>query len=355
MAAIGKFYGKTRPAFYECRSLQGIEQRGGYMRVLWLMVSLAFGGWAGFAGADEAYPAKPVTIVTPFAAGGGSDVASADARRVAAQNAQAVDRGPERRRSGGRRTFLAAGRQSRAGRLHAAAASRRDGDRSALYKDLQFDPLKSFEQIGLFTDQPMVIVGRKSMPAADVKALVEYLKKNEGKTNFASSGQGSATHLCAMLFEQATGTKVTMIQYKGSSPALIDLQADRVDLLCDAPSFVGQHVAAGTLKPYVVTGDKHLASMPGTPSATEAGIGQLNVSVWYGLYAQQEHPAPSSTSCRKRCRRPCRMRQSSRRCRRWKRCCSTSSKRRQRRIAKSSQSQIELWRRLIEKAGIVPN
>ena len=304
------------------------------MRILWLMVFLASGGWAAFVAADDAYPSKPVTIVTPFAAGGGSDITTrmlAESLRRTLKQSIVVQNVAGAGGTIGSQQVARAAPDGYTLLLHHVGMA----TAPALYKDLQFDPLKSFEQIGLFTDQPMVIVGRKSLPAADVKELVEYLKKNQGKTNFASSGQGSATHLCAMLFEQATGTKVTMIQYKGSSPALIDLQADRVDLLCDAPSFVGQHVAAGTLKPYVVTGDKRLTSMPGTPSATEAGIGQLNVSVWMASTRRRERLARSSTSCRKRCRRRSGIRQSSRRCRRWKRCCSTSSKRRRRRTAKS--------------------
>lgn len=243
------------------------------------------------AWAQDAYPSKAVTIVTPFAAGGGSDITTrmlADSLRNILKQPVVVQNVPGAGGTVGSQQVARAAPDGYTLLLHHVGMA----TAPALYKDLQFDPVKSFEQIGLFTDQPMVIVSRKGFPANNLNELVAYLKKNEGKVNFAAAGLGSATHLCGILFEQVTGTSVTMIQYKGASPALVDLQGDRVDLLCDAPSFVGQHVASGALKAFVVTGDKRLPTMPNVPSAAESGIPRFDVSVWYGLYAPAGTPKP---------------------------------------------------------------
>ena len=243
------------------------------------------------AHAQEPYPNRAVTIVTPFAAGGGSDITTrmlAESLRHILKQPVVVQNTPGAGGTVGSQQVARATPDGYTLLLHHVGMA----TAPALYKDLQFDPVKSFEQVGLFTDQPMVIVSRKSFPASNLAELVAHLKKNEGKVNFAAAGLGSATHLCAMLFEQVTGTKVTMVQYKGASPALVDLQGDRVDLLCDAPSFVGPHVASGTLKAFVVTGDKRLSSMPNIPTATEAGFPKFDVSVWYGLYAPAGTPKP---------------------------------------------------------------
>lgn len=245
----------------------------------------------GNAAAQDNYPNKTITLVTPYAPGGGSDfltrVLAEALQRILGQSVVVLN---------------AAGAGGVVGTAKVASAAP-DGytllnhhvgiaTAPALYKNLQFDTLK-FETIGLWADTPMVVVARKTMPAANMNELVEYVRKNKDNVTSASSGMGSSTHLCAMLFEKAIGATTRMIQYKGAAPATIDLQAGRVDLLCDvtAGSIIGQ-IQSGSLKAYAVTGATRLDSLPNVPTSAEVGLPALNVTAWYGLYAPPGTPKP---------------------------------------------------------------
>jgi len=139
-----------------------------------------------------------------------------------------------------------------------------------------------------------VLVASKDFSPNNIDELLAYFKKNKKDITFASSGMGSSTHLCAMEFEKAANTQVTMIQYKGAAPATIDVQAGRVDLLCDVTAGgIVAHIRSGELKAFFVTGDRRLDTLPNVPTASEAGLKELTqVSAWYGLYAPAGTPKP---------------------------------------------------------------
>jgi tripartite-type tricarboxylate transporter receptor subunit TctC len=123
--------------------------------------------------------------------------------------------------------------------------------------------------------------------------LIAYIKANGDKVTMASSGVGSATHLCAMLLEQAAGVKITHVQYRGAGPAMIDVEAGRVDLFCETPFALVPHIRSGSVKAFVVSGEKMLESLPNTPLASQVGLGALDLgTTWYGLYAPAKTPAP---------------------------------------------------------------
>ncbi len=261
------------------------------MKIFQYGLALLCMAWLGSASANESYPSKPVTLVTPFAAGGASDMVT----RVLAQAMQKNLGQP----------LVVHNVPGAGGNLgaHRVAQAKPDGytillhhtgiaTAPALFKDLQFDPVTSFEQIGLFVDTPMVIVGAKDFEPNDMAELLRYVRTHRDKVTFASSGAGSATHLCAMLFEAVVGTKVTMVQYRGAAPALLDVQAGRVNLLCDATPAIVQPIRAGTVKPYVLTTKERLASLPALPTAAELGLPSLENSAWFGLYAPAGTPQP---------------------------------------------------------------
>ena len=126
----------------------------------------------------------------------------------------------------------------------------------------------------------------------------------------ASSGMGSGTHLCAMLFEKAVGGKVTMVQYKGSAPAYADIIAGRVDLMCDSTGGSVAQVKGGSVNAFVVTGNKRISSLPSVPFSSEAGLQDLGAMVvWYGLFAPVAHAQAGHRQARSLpCRRPARTR-----------------------------------------------
>lgn len=236
------------------------------------------------AAAQESYPTKPIMLVTPYPAGGGSDFLT---RLLASNLSKNLGQ-----------TVLVKNVSGAGGTIGSAEVARANPDgytllnhhigmatAPALYTNLPFDTLKAFEPIGLWADTPMVVLSGTHLPPASFEQLVAHIKEKKGNITFASSGMGSATHLCALQFERVIGTKLTMVQYKGGPPAHLDILGGRVDLICDvtASNVVGQ-VQAGKLKAFVLAGDKRLKSLPNVPTSVEAGIPELNVSAWYGLY-----------------------------------------------------------------------
>ena len=202
------------------------------------------------AAAEEAWPSRPITLISPYAPGGASDfLAPRLGQQVLVQNAPGA--------GGTVGTLLAAKAKPDGYTLllnHIGLSTM-----PALYKKLAFDPLASFEPIGLFAEGPMVILSRKEFGPRTFAELVAYAKANKEKVTFASSGMGSATHLCAMLFQEAIGTPVTMVQYKGAAPAMLDIRSGQVDLLCDLPTTTSSAIRSGELRAFVLTGTFSLA------------------------------------------------------------------------------------------------
>ena len=257
-----------------------------------LSLILALGVLGGPAYAQENYPAKPVTLVMPYAVGGGADLmarALADSLRKTLGQPVTVS------------NVVGAG--SIVGSRQ-VAHSQPDGysllmnhiglsTAPALFKNLGFDPVKGLAPVGLFSEIPMLLVGGKHLPANNARELADYVRKNGDKVTVASSGQGSGTHLCAMLFEKAVGTKVTMVQYKGSAPAYQDIITGRVDLMCDSTGGSVAQVKGGLVKPFLVTGHKRLSSLPDVPTPAEVGLKELSaMTVWYALWAPAGTPKP---------------------------------------------------------------
>ncbi len=120
----------------------------------------------------------------------------------------------------------------------------------ALYKKLAFDPLAAYEFIGVFAEAPMMILARRDFAPRTFAELVAYAKANGEKFTVASAGMGSVTHLCAMLFQEALGMPLTMVQYKGGGPAVIDVRSGQVDIICDLPTTNSGAIRSGDLKAY---------------------------------------------------------------------------------------------------------
>ena len=121
----------------------------------------------------------------------------------------------------------------------------------------------------------MVMLARKDFAPNTFAELVAYAKANKEKLTFASSGMGSATHLCAMLFQEAIGTPLTMVQYKGAGPAILDVRSGQVDVICDLPTTTSAAVRAGDLKAFVLTAARRMPSLPDVPTAAEVACGAV--------------------------------------------------------------------------------
>ena len=241
--------------------------------------------------AQEAFPNKPITLVVPYAPGGGSDFLGrvlADGLRAQLKESVVVQN--------------LAGAGSVVGSTHVAKA-KPDGYTlllnhiglstvPALYKKLQFDPLAAYEFVGLFAEAPMVIMARKEFAPKNYAELVAYARQHREKFTMASSGMGSSTHLCAIIFQQALGVPITIVQYKGAGPAVIDVRSGQVDAICDLPTTTSSQIRSGELRGYVLTAPQRMASLPDVPTANELGVPSLAIGVWFGVYAPAGTPQP---------------------------------------------------------------
>lgn len=260
------------------------------LRNAWrVVVGLALAALAGGAGAQD-FPKRPITIVVPFAAGGPTDtVARLVAQAMTADLQQPV------------LVENVAGSGGTVGAARVASAPA-DGytlllhhiglaSAPSLYRKLPFDPQRDFAPIGLVTEVPMMIVARKDFPAQDARDLVAYVKGNRDKVALAHAGLGSASHLCGMLFMTALGTELTTVPYQGTGPAMDDLVAKEVDLLCDQTTNTSAPIRAGKIRVYAVTVPERIPSLPKVPTLREAGVEGADVAVWHGLYAPAGTPA----------------------------------------------------------------
>jgi tripartite-type tricarboxylate transporter receptor subunit TctC len=162
---------------------------------------------------------------------------------------------------------------------------------SSLYKSLPFDPVESFETIGLITDVPMTIVGKPGFAPKDMKELVTYVRERPDKINYAHSGLGSVAHLCGLMFMNATKTKMTVIPYKGGGEVMKDLLSGTIDVYCEPATGTTANIQAGKIKPYAVTTKRRVATIPDVPTTAEAGFPDIGITTWYGLYAPKGTPA----------------------------------------------------------------
>ena len=238
----------------------------------------------------QAWPAKPVNIVVPFPAGGGTDAFARPLFAVMAKNAGKqfiIDN------KGGAGGTLGAGIAARAapdgytffmGAVHHAIAP-------SMYPKLDYQLESDFIPVGLIASVPQVIVvNPQRVPVADLKGLLDYLRKNPGKLNYGSAGNGTSHHLAGELFKLQTKTFITHIPYRGAGPALQDLIAGQVDLMFDGLGSSATHIKNGRIKALAVASPQRAPGFPDVPSATEGGVPTYQVATWYGLWAPKGTP-----------------------------------------------------------------
>jgi tripartite-type tricarboxylate transporter receptor subunit TctC len=243
------------------------------------------------AHAQNAWPAKPVTVVVPFPAGGGTD---AFARPLAAQFAKNTGKQLVIDNRGGAGGTLGASIASRAaadgyslfmGAVHHSIAP-------AMYPRLDYDLEKDFVPLALVANVPQVlVVNPKNLPYANFKAFLEAVRAAPGKFNFGSAGAGTSHHLAGELFKQQTKTFITHIPYTGAGPALRDLVSGQVDMVFDGLGSSATHIKGGRIKALMVSGLKRNAAFPDVPCAGELGLPDYTVTTWYGLWAPKGTPA----------------------------------------------------------------
>ena len=236
------------------------------------------------------YPNKPIRLIVPFATGGGTD---ADARVVAQQL------GVELKQS-----VIVENRPGAGGAVGAETAARSAADgytlflggvgslsvNPNLFSKLPYDPIKDFEPIILIASAPSVLVVYPAFAATDVRSLIALAKKDPGKINFASNGNGSSAHIAAVMFTTQSGVDLVHVPYKGLAPALNDLLVGRVDLMFSSIVAIIPQIQAGKLRALAVTGKHRAPLLPEVPTLAEAGLPDYQAGSWYGLLAPAGTP-----------------------------------------------------------------
>ena len=242
------------------------------------------------ARAQAAWPAKPVTLIVPFPAGGGTD---AFARPLATQFSKLTGKALVIDNRGGAGGTLGASVAAKApadgytlfmgGAHHVVAPS--------MYPKLDYDIEKDFVPLIQLASVPQVlVVNSKRANTGSYKEFIELIRKNPGKLDYASAGAGSVHHLAGELFKQQTKTSITHIPYRGAGPALQDLIAGTVDMAFDGLGSSAGHIKGGRIKALMVAGNKRNPAIPDVPSAAEVGLPAYDVHTWYGLWAPKGTP-----------------------------------------------------------------
>ena len=247
-------------------------------------------GGGGDGGDAGGYPEDQITFIVPFSAGGPTDTVT----RLVAEP-MAAELGVE---------IVVQNVEGAGGTVAAEQVANEEPDgytvlmhhigmstAPTLYPDLPYAPLEDFETIGLVTEVPMTIVGSPNFEPNTFEELVAYVEENIDTVTYANAGIGAASQLCGLLFEEATGLDITEVPYEGTGPALDDLLGDQVDFMCDQTTNTTENILSGAVKAYAVTTPERIDALPDVPTTEEAGIPDLQVSVWHGLYVPAGTPA----------------------------------------------------------------
>ena len=297
----------------------------------------------------DTWPSGPITWINPFPAGGGTDVF---ARPLAAQVGEQL--GVQ---------IIIDNRGGAGGTVGASLAAKAKPDGSvffigavhhtiapSVYKSLDYDLEKSFEPITMIALVPQVIsINPQRIPVKTAAELIDYLHKNPGKVNFASSGTGTAHHLAGELFKIETKTDMTHVPYRGAGPAMQDLLAGNVDMMFDAMGTSASQIRAGRLRGLAVATINRVPEFPDIPTAAEIGLPDWIVSTWYGLWAIKGTPAPI---CQRMYVEVAKALALPKMQAIWKEQSADSGGEPPDQFAKRIRSEIEKWQKVVEKTGV---
>jgi tripartite-type tricarboxylate transporter receptor subunit TctC len=243
------------------------------------------------APAEEVWPQRPVTIVVPFQAGGSADLLA----RIMQQNLQAELNTP----------FVVENRSGAGGSIGTAYVAKAPNDGYTLllgtfsgnvlnefiYRNLPYDTERDFQPVALLVRVPNLLVVGNKIAAKTVAELIDYIKTNDGKLNYGSSGIGTSSHLSVVMFELATGTHMTHVPFRSTADELTNMMSGNVDLAIDSMTTLWPQAQAGTIRALAVSSAKRSASAPDLPTIGET-LNGFAVASWQGLLAPAGTPRP---------------------------------------------------------------
>jgi len=245
---------------------------------------------AGSAFAQN-YPARPVVMIIPFAAGGPTDTLGRTLAMAMSKQLKQTILVENVGGAGGNIGVLRMVKAAPDGHtllLHHIGMS----TSPALYRKMEYNPLTDLEYLGLVADVPMTLLARANFPANNFQEFVNYIKANKDKLSLANAGLGAASHLCGLMFMSAINADILTVPYTGTAPAMTALLGGQVDLLCDQTTNTTGQIQAKKVKVYGVTTRTRVASLPDIPTLDEQGLKGFEVAVWHALYAPKNTPKP---------------------------------------------------------------
>lgn len=238
------------------------------------------------------YPTKAITLVVPFAAGGGID---ASARLQAQILGEILGQIMVVENVGGASGTIGSAKVANArpdGYTMLIGNSGTHAYSQSLYKKKPYDSVTDFEPVGLVTESPRILLGRKDLPVKDLREFVTYAKANQAKMQYGSAGVGSGTHLPCALFTHTLGLKIEHIPYRGAGPVLQDLIAGRIDYMCDTIQTGAARAKSGQVKGLAVMAPKRLSIIPDLPTTGEQGVAGVEATVWNAFFFPKGTPKP---------------------------------------------------------------
>jgi len=251
---------------------------------------LAAGLGAHAAAAAESWPTRPLTMVVPFAAGGGTDVMG---RIVGRRLSELLGQQVIIENVGGAGGMVGSARVAKAapdGYTFEIGNVGTHAYNQTLYKKPLYNAVTDFTPVGLTTDSPRILVTRKDLPVNNLQELIAYIKANQSKMQFASAGVGSGTHLPCVLLNLAIGVEVTHVPYRGEGPALQDLIGGRTDYMCATIQTGAAQANQGSVKPIAILAEKRVPIIPGVPTSGEQGLKGVESSVWNAFFLPKGAP-----------------------------------------------------------------
>lgn len=257
-------------------------------KTLALGAALAMSAGSAFA---QGFPAKPITMIVPFAAGGPTDVIA----RIVGENMSKTLGQPviieNVAGAGGTTGITRAVKSAADGYTIMMGHMGTHGAAPGLYPNIAYNPQTDVTPIGLAAGTPIVIVARKDLPVKDLKEFIAYAKANEKTINNANAGSGSVSHITCILLHDMMKVDPNSVPYRGTGPALTDLISGKVDYLCDQIVSVSSQVKGGTIKALAIATPDRSPSLPDVPTTKEAGLPAFQVSAWNAVFAPKGTPA----------------------------------------------------------------
>jgi len=257
--------------------------------VLFGMVLAALAGVAAPAAAQD-FPSRPVTMIIPFAAGGPTDVLG---RIVGARMSEVLGQQVVIENVGGAGGMTGAARVAQSapdGYTIGLGTVGTHAQGQSLYKKPLYNAATDFTPVALIAEVPIVLIARKDFPAANLKEFVDYSKKNQDKMTFGSAGTGSATHLGCVVLNTAMGTGITHVPYRGTGPAMQDLQGGRIDFLCEVVSTAKPQIDGNTVKAIAILTKQRSPALPDVATAAEQGLPDVEAYTWNAIFLPKGAP-----------------------------------------------------------------